>query len=198
MEKKILNFADVEKHPYASNILTPEQAAIVAAEPFDNMYAPGYCPTEAENLRDERMYNELKAKLTGTTYKEAAKELWPDHIIDQLGYIITDLHSDEFEPYKEEPPATIAESNMVYIPVIMGNANSGNKLYIVTFVDREDSEDTKTETWGAKDDDELYDIVKENTVGQKADFDTEEDPIEQKFEEDWGLEILYESIGTIQ
>ena len=86
----------------------------------------------------------------------------------------------------------------------------GTRLRHATWVDLEDSEDTRTELWIANDEDDLYDLVK-NQYEEDCDDgaepgDGENDPeddhwvdeiYEKKIEDGWGIEILSFEIGTI-
>ena len=74
---------------------------------------------------------------------------------------------------------------------------NGKKLFIVTFVDEDDSEDTSSSMWLANDEDHLFDLVKEEYVGE-TDEDDEDDPVAEAFENDWGFTILYKEVGTVK
>lgn len=83
---------------------------------------------------------------------------------------------------------------------IKGNPK-GLKLFTVTTVDSEDSEDTQTELWLADNEDQLQDLVKEEYTGIDPDddkeLDDEDSAMSDKFDEDWGIEILYNEVGTV-
>ena len=78
---------------------------------------------------------------------------------------------------------------------ICGN---GKKLYIITIVDDEDTEDTHSYLQRANDEDDLYNQVKNDLVGDLAEEEMEDDPTANAFEDDWGIKILYSFIGEIQ
>ena len=64
---------------------------------------------------------------------------------------------------------------------IYGKTDPGNKLFVVTFIEEDYPEDSITEIWGAKDDNDLYDLIEESRCN----------------DEHWGLSILrYEEIGS--
>ena len=69
-----------------------------------------------------------------------------------------------------------------------------DKIFIVTKVDTEDSEDSSSDIWFANDEDHLYELVKEEYLGD--DFE-DDDPFKLGFDDDWGISILYTEIGTI-
>jgi hypothetical protein len=75
---------------------------------------------------------------------------------------------------------------------IHGN-QSGNNLYLVTFIEYDDPEDTFTEIWRASDEEDLYDQIK-TELSEDAD-----DPIsfEDEFEGDWGGAIQCKLIGEV-
>jgi hypothetical protein len=81
-----------------------------------------------------------------------------------------------------------------------GDTEEGNILFLVTVVDTEDPEDTTTNVWVANDEEHLYDLVKEEFVGddEDEDEDEDEDPIARNFENDWGINILFQEIGQVQ
>lgn len=79
---------------------------------------------------------------------------------------------------------------------IHGKPKLGDKLFIVTFIDEEDLEDTIIEVWVAKDENELYDLVQSSKVPD--DMDEEDEALvemKSEFADDWGLKILYKEIG---
>ena len=78
---------------------------------------------------------------------------------------------------------------------ICGN---GKKLYIITIVNDEDTEDTHSYLQRANDEDDLYNQVKNDLVGDLAEEEMEDDPTANAFEDDWGIKILYSFIGEIQ
>jgi hypothetical protein len=51
----------------------------------------------------------------------------------------------------------------------------GKKLFVVTWIDSDDSEDTKIEIWIANDDDDLYDLIVKESVSA---YDSEDTKIE--------------------
>lgn len=78
----------------------------------------------------------------------------------------------------------------------------GKKLFVVTWIDSDDSEDTKIELWIANDDDDLYDlIVTESVSADERDGFVDEGEVDdiyrKSIEDSWGNEILYTEIGTI-
>jgi hypothetical protein len=88
--------------------------------------------------------------------------------------------------------------------------SAGKKMFVVTWVDSEDSEDTRTELWIANDEDDLYDLVKNQYEEDRDDGaepgdgenDSEDEQwvdeiYEKKIEDSWGIEILSFEIGTI-
>ena len=70
---------------------------------------------------------------------------------------------------------------------------TGKKLFVVVTMDKDDSEDSTTELWRANDEDHLQDLVKEEYVGD--DFEDEDNPFSEQFDEDWGFSILVTEIG---
>ena len=74
---------------------------------------------------------------------------------------------------------------------------TGKKLFVVVTIDKDDSEDSSTQLWRAKSQDHLYDLVKEEYVGD--DFEDDEEFFGQSpsdiFDEDWGFSILVTEIG---
>ena len=74
---------------------------------------------------------------------------------------------------------------------------AGMKLYAVTTIDQDDAEDTTTEMWIAKDDDDLAALVKEEYCGED-DGDEAYDYASKLFESEWGLEILSVEIANIK
>jgi len=70
---------------------------------------------------------------------------------------------------------------------------TGKKLFVVVTIDKDDSEDSTTELWRANDEDHLQDLVKEEYVGD--DFEDEDNPFSEQFDEDWGFSILVTEIG---
>lgn len=96
----------------------------------------------------------------------------------------------------------------IHLNEILGD--TGNKLFLITFVDTDDSEDTHSQIWRANDEDHMKSQLKEELCGPEADWNDNllpEDPeapdnaywpgIADKFEEDWGFSILCEEIGEI-
>jgi hypothetical protein len=83
----------------------------------------------------------------------------------------------------------------VLIPLekIFGN-QSGNNLYLVTFIEHDEPEDTFTEMWRASNEDDLYEQVKDDR-SEDADDQIQ---FEESFEEDWGTDILFELIGEVK
>lgn len=82
---------------------------------------------------------------------------------------------------------------------VHGDEN-GKKLFVVTVIDEDDAEDTTSAMWLANDEDHLYDLVKEEYVGEPdedGEYD-EDDPIAASFDDDWGLTILYKEVGTVK
>ena len=63
-------------------------------------------------------------------------------------------------------------------------------LFVLVVVDQDDTEDTMTELWLARDEDHLYDIVKDDRVG-------EDEFLADKFDEDWGFNLLYKEVGKV-
>jgi hypothetical protein len=77
---------------------------------------------------------------------------------------------------------------------------NGKKLFIVTVIDEDDAEDTSSSMWLANDEDRLFDLVKEEYVGEPdedGEYD-EDDPVAKAFDNDWGLTILYKEVGTVK
>jgi len=72
---------------------------------------------------------------------------------------------------------------------------TGNKLYIVTVVDTDDSEDSYSYLHSAHDEDHLFEQLKKKYVGDEDDYMSEE--IVQQFEDDWGSTILFFEVGKI-
>ncbi len=70
---------------------------------------------------------------------------------------------------------------------------TGKKLFVVVTMDKDDSEDSTTELWRANDEDHLQDLIKEEYVGD--DFEDEDNPFSEQFDEDWGFSILVTEIG---
>ena len=83
----------------------------------------------------------------------------------------------------------------VYIPNddIQGDKEA-KTLYLVTFVDQDDTEDTHSELWRAHDGDNLYDQILED----RAEGADDRELFEEEFEEKWGIEVLKKIIGTIE
>jgi hypothetical protein len=77
---------------------------------------------------------------------------------------------------------------------------TGALLFLVTTIDTDDAEDTTSEFWQANDEDQLYNLVKQSYVGE--DFMEEDDFMSEqlidKFDEDWGINILYKHIANIE
>lgn len=71
---------------------------------------------------------------------------------------------------------------------------NGKKLFVVTIIDSDDSEDSKSELWLANDEDHLYELVKEKCVG---DDEEEDEFMIQAFEDDWGFTILSTEVGKV-
>jgi hypothetical protein len=74
----------------------------------------------------------------------------------------------------------------------------GECLFIVTTIDTDDSEDTTSEIWQANDEHHLYDLVRESYVGEE--YEEEEffgQSPSDRFEEDWGINILFNHIANI-
>ena len=83
---------------------------------------------------------------------------------------------------------------------IHGYSSKHNILFAVIFVDKDDTEDTFIELWGAKDENELFDLCKEYHVGDDEDpengqFEPGRSPIGIEFNNDWGIYILPKKIG---
>jgi hypothetical protein len=81
-----------------------------------------------------------------------------------------------------------------------GDENA-KKLFIVTNIDEDDAEDTTSSMWLANDEDHLFDLVKEEYVGESDeddDEDDEDDPVAEAFDNDWGFTILYKEVGTVK
>jgi hypothetical protein len=74
---------------------------------------------------------------------------------------------------------------------------SGNNLYTIVMVDRDDSEDTSIQLWRADDEDHLYDQALEDFQG-----DTDEsfkESLAVDFENEiWGLLWLPKYIGSVK
>lgn len=89
----------------------------------------------------------------------------------------------------------------ITINSIYGEEIPGNLLFVVTEIDGDDHEDTKTQVWAAKDAEHLRKMVKEHYTGVSEDLlkedDNEEHPSANQFDDDWGFEILYNEIGKI-
>lgn len=67
------------------------------------------------------------------------------------------------------------------------------EIFIVTFIDHDDSEDSTSAIWIANDEHHLYDLVKASCVDED---DLMEQFMSDRFEEGWGMEILYTHIGS--
>ena len=80
--------------------------------------------------------------------------------------------------------------------LVNGDVNA-KTLFAVVVVDDEDTEDSRVELWRANDEDHLCSLVKATYVEEPDEDDDEPDPIEQLFDDDWGIKILPEKIGTI-
>lgn len=78
----------------------------------------------------------------------------------------------------------------------------GKQLWAVISIDTEDHEDTSTEFWRANDEDHLYEQAKKSFLGVDQDEEVEDDDqasmFVEKFDEEWGFEILYKLIGDIK
>lgn len=81
------------------------------------------------------------------------------------------------------------------------NGESGNVLYSLLVVDKDDAEDSRVEIWRAKDDDDLYEKVKKEFVGsydEDEDYNEEEfGEVDSAFDEDWNFYILPTEIGRV-
>lgn len=78
-----------------------------------------------------------------------------------------------------------------------GDLNA-KELFILTTVDRDDPEDTTSVLWQANDEDHLYELVKNMYCG----YPDEQDEsmfmrLVDKFDEEWGITILYTKIANI-
>jgi len=72
----------------------------------------------------------------------------------------------------------------------------GKKLYMVTKIDTDDSEDTKSELYRADSGYELDSILKAEYVGDEEDEDIIA-IMEKQFDDDLGTCLLYEEVGDI-
>ena len=73
----------------------------------------------------------------------------------------------------------------------------GKCLFIVTIIDTDDSEDTTSGIWQANDGDHLYDLVREYYVGEDEEEEFFGQSPSDRFEEDWGINILFNHIANI-
>jgi hypothetical protein len=78
--------------------------------------------------------------------------------------------------------------------------SEGDQIFLVTFVDEEDSEDTRTEIWRAKDEDHLSDEVKKDYVGieYEDEDDAPYDPVAEHFDDSWGISIIPRLVGSLK
>lgn len=97
------------------------------------------------------------------------------------------------------------ESESQSVTLTVPVSGRGNKLYAVVTVDEDDSEDSRVEFYRAKDEDDLFDIVKAEFLGKDMDSEEEDEDDEewgddgmgQMFDDDWGVKILHFEIGRI-
>lgn len=80
--------------------------------------------------------------------------------------------------------------------VVNGTKTEKSKLYLVTFIDQEDPEDTTTEFWMADSDDELEEQLKFQWSGCDTDEEFEEWNVDCGWEFDHA-NILISEIGTV-
>lgn len=73
----------------------------------------------------------------------------------------------------------------------------GKALFIVTTIDTDDTEDTTSEIWQANDEDHLYELVRESYVGEEDDEEFMGSEMSNRFEDDWGINILSKHIANI-
>ena len=82
---------------------------------------------------------------------------------------------------------------------ITNGDHDGPLLYAVNFVDEDDTEDSTVEIYRAKDEEDLYEQVRYGCIGDTED-DLDEDlkSGHKRFEEEWGISILFTEIGLIK
>jgi len=69
------------------------------------------------------------------------------------------------------------------------------EIFIVTFIDQDDSDNSTSAIWMANDENHLYDLVKDSCIGNDID-DSMKEALSEDFEQEWGMEILYTHIGS--
>jgi len=88
------------------------------------------------------------------------------------------------------------DMKIALLEVPQGDPN-GKALFIVTTIDTDDTEDTTSAIWQANDEDHLYDLVRESYVGDEDEEDFMGEEMSDRFEDDWGINILSKYIANI-
>ena len=82
-----------------------------------------------------------------------------------------------------------------FVEEVQGNPK-GKFLFSVVTVDTDDTEDSTTALWRANSENELADLIKNEYCGDEEDMFYEE--MEQRFDDDWGFNILFTKLAKIK